>query len=194
MKRERYSVEQIVAVVRQPELGVSAVEIAFQLGISEQTFYRWKKQYGGLEPSEIRELKEKSGRFNSLMGLFADTGDSDVPICALRFAAKFDHVIGGFIRLAGDCDHGGSDCSHCGCHMGRIDCRYDDSPSKSNPWPNVNCEADKKFLTAIASLIDPNAIPSQDSEFQAQMTEAVDQAKELLKREWEVTEENKVAL
>ena len=53
MKRKRYSVEQIVAAVRQHELGVSAADIARKLGIAEQTFYRWKKQYGGLEPSEV---------------------------------------------------------------------------------------------------------------------------------------------
>ena len=54
MKRKRYSVEQIVAAVRQHDLGVSAADIARKLGIAEQTFYRWKKQYGGLEASEGR--------------------------------------------------------------------------------------------------------------------------------------------
>ena len=43
MKRKRYSVEQIVAAVRQHDLGVSAADIARKLGIAEQTFYRWKK-------------------------------------------------------------------------------------------------------------------------------------------------------
>ena len=51
MKRKRYSVEQIAAAVRQHELGVSAADIARKLGIAEQTFYCWKKQCGGLEPS-----------------------------------------------------------------------------------------------------------------------------------------------
>ena len=58
MKRKRYSVEQIVAAVKQHELGVSVPDIARKLGIAEQTFYRWKKQYGGLEASEVRELKQ----------------------------------------------------------------------------------------------------------------------------------------
>ncbi len=44
MKRKRYSVEQIVAAVRQHELGVSAADIARKLRIAEQTFYRWKKR------------------------------------------------------------------------------------------------------------------------------------------------------
>ena len=62
MKRKRYSVEQIVAAVRQHELGVSAADIARKLGVAEQTFYRWKKQYGGLEPSAARSSTSRSGR------------------------------------------------------------------------------------------------------------------------------------
>ena len=58
MKRKRYSVELIVAAVKQHELGTPAADIARKLGIAEQTFYRWKKQYGGLEPGEVRGLKQ----------------------------------------------------------------------------------------------------------------------------------------
>lgn len=50
MKRKRYSVEQIVAVLEQAELGLSVADLTRQIGISEQTFYRWKRQYGGLGP------------------------------------------------------------------------------------------------------------------------------------------------
>ncbi len=48
MKR-RFSVEQIVAVLQQAELGLPVADLTRKLGISEQTFYRWKKQYAGLE-------------------------------------------------------------------------------------------------------------------------------------------------
>jgi len=58
MKRKRYSVEQIVAAVKQHEMGLSVGDIARKLGIAEQTFYRWKKQYGGLEVTEVRELRQ----------------------------------------------------------------------------------------------------------------------------------------
>ena len=58
MKRKRYSVEQIVAAVKQHEMGLPAGDIARKLGIAEQTFYRWKKQYGGLEATEVRELTQ----------------------------------------------------------------------------------------------------------------------------------------
>ena len=58
MKRKRYSVEQIVAAVKQHELGTPAADIARKLGIAEQTFYRWKKEYAGLEPGQARELRQ----------------------------------------------------------------------------------------------------------------------------------------
>ncbi len=57
MKRKRFSVEQMVAVLKQAELGLPVAELTRQLGISEQTFYRWKKQYGGLQSDQVRELK-----------------------------------------------------------------------------------------------------------------------------------------
>lgn len=57
MKRKRFSVEQIVAVLKQAELGMAVAEIVRQTGISEQTFYRWKKVYGGLQSDQVRELK-----------------------------------------------------------------------------------------------------------------------------------------
>jgi transposase-like protein len=44
VKRKRYSVEQIVAVLKQAELGLPVADLIRQVGISEQTFYRWKKQ------------------------------------------------------------------------------------------------------------------------------------------------------
>jgi putative transposase len=60
MKRKRFSVEQIVAVLKQAELGLPVADLVRQTGISEQTFYRWKKQYAGLESSQVRELKQLS--------------------------------------------------------------------------------------------------------------------------------------
>lgn len=72
MKRKRYSVEQIVAAVKQHDLGVSATDMARKLGIAEQTFYRWKKQYGGLEAAEVRELKQLREENARLKRLVAD--------------------------------------------------------------------------------------------------------------------------
>jgi putative transposase len=51
VKKKRFSVEQIVSVLKEVELGSPVAELIRKVGISEQTFYRWKKVYGGLEPS-----------------------------------------------------------------------------------------------------------------------------------------------
>jgi putative transposase len=58
MRKRRFSVEQIVAVLKQAELGLPVADLIRQVGISEQTFYRWKKQYAGLESDQVRELKQ----------------------------------------------------------------------------------------------------------------------------------------
>ena len=58
MKRKGFSVEQIVAVLKQAELGMPVAELTCQVGISEQTFYRWKKVYSGLESDQLRVLKQ----------------------------------------------------------------------------------------------------------------------------------------
>lgn len=58
MRRKRFSVEQIVAVLKQVEVGVPVVEVCRQAGVTEQTFYRWKKQYVGLEIDQVRQLKQ----------------------------------------------------------------------------------------------------------------------------------------
>ena len=53
MRRSRFSVEQIVAVLKQADLGIAVPELIRKVGMSEQTFYRWKKkQYAGLQPDQ----------------------------------------------------------------------------------------------------------------------------------------------
>jgi putative transposase len=52
VKRKRFSIEQMVAVLKQAEVGVPVVEVCRRVGITEQTFYRWKKKYVGLEISD----------------------------------------------------------------------------------------------------------------------------------------------
>ena len=58
MKTKRFSVEQIVAVLTLAEVGVPVAELIRKVGISEQTFYRWKKQYVGLEVDQVRQMKQ----------------------------------------------------------------------------------------------------------------------------------------
>ena len=58
MKKKRFSVEQIVGVLKQAEVGVPIGELVRQVGISEQTFYQWKKRYAKLEIDQVRQLKQ----------------------------------------------------------------------------------------------------------------------------------------
>jgi len=70
MKKRRYSTEQIVAALKQVELGLPVADMIRQLGISEMTYYRWKKQYAGLESDQVRELKqvaEENARLKKLV-------------------------------------------------------------------------------------------------------------------------------
>lgn len=65
MKRKRFSVEQIVAVLKQAKVGVPVAELIRQAGITEQTLYRWKKHHKGLETDQVRQFKqlqEENGR------------------------------------------------------------------------------------------------------------------------------------
>jgi putative transposase len=74
MKRKRFAVEQITGILKQAELGTPIADICRQHehGISEQSYYRWKKAYGGMEPSEARELKQLRDENTKLKRLVAD--------------------------------------------------------------------------------------------------------------------------
>jgi putative transposase len=72
VKRKRFSVEQITAVLKQAELGTPIADLCRQHGISEQSYYRWKKVYGSMEPSEARELRQLREENTKLKRLVAD--------------------------------------------------------------------------------------------------------------------------
>ena len=72
MKKKRYTDEQIAYALRQAEAGTPVVEICRKLGVSEATFYRWKKRYGSLGVSELRELRQLREENRKLKGLVAD--------------------------------------------------------------------------------------------------------------------------
>ena len=57
MKKKRFKVEEIIKILREAQDGVTGAEIARRHNISEQTLYRWKRKYGGMEISEARRLK-----------------------------------------------------------------------------------------------------------------------------------------
>ncbi len=72
MKKKRFSVEQITAVLKQADGGIPVGDVCRQAGVSEQTFYRWKKVYGGMLPGEARELKQLREENAKLKRLVAD--------------------------------------------------------------------------------------------------------------------------
>ena len=72
MKRQHYTEEQIAFCLRQQEAGTPVAEIVRKMGISEQTFYRWKKKYAGLGVAELRRLKQLEEENRKLKQLVAD--------------------------------------------------------------------------------------------------------------------------
>ena len=70
MKRSRFSDEQIIGILKEHQTGLSAAELCRKYGISDATFYNWRKKYGGMEVSEARRLKaleEENARLKKLL-------------------------------------------------------------------------------------------------------------------------------
>jgi putative transposase len=72
MKRKRYTEPQIAFALRQAESGTPVAEITRKLGITEVTFYRWKKKFAGMGEAEIRRLKQLEDENRRLKQLVAD--------------------------------------------------------------------------------------------------------------------------
>ena len=72
MRKSRFNEEQITMALRQAEAGTTVESICRKLGISEASFYRWKKRYGSLGVPEIRELRQLRDENKKLKGLVAD--------------------------------------------------------------------------------------------------------------------------
>jgi putative transposase len=72
VKRKRFSVEQIVTALKQVEIGMPVADLVRRLGISEVTYYRWKKQYAGMQSDQVRELKQLQDENARLKKLVAD--------------------------------------------------------------------------------------------------------------------------
>ncbi len=58
MKRERYSEKQIISILKEHQAGASVLDLARRHGVVENTIYRWKSKYGGMEVSEAKRLRD----------------------------------------------------------------------------------------------------------------------------------------
>ncbi len=76
MPRRRYTPEQIISKLREAEVllsqGQTVTQASKQLGVSEQTYYRWRKEYGGMRTSQVRRLKDLEKENARLKRLVAD--------------------------------------------------------------------------------------------------------------------------
>jgi putative transposase len=72
MKKSRFSEEQIVAVLQEWDAGAKMADLVRRHGVTEQTLYRWKKKYGGLQVSEAKRLKTLEEENRQLKRLVAD--------------------------------------------------------------------------------------------------------------------------
>ena len=76
MARKRYSPEQIINLLREAEIhinqGMTVAEVSRKIGVTEQTYYRWRKEYGGMELNQVRRLKQLEQENTRLKKLVAD--------------------------------------------------------------------------------------------------------------------------
>ena len=72
MKKQRFSEEQIIGILREQEAGAKAADLCRKHGISEATFYNWKGKYGGMEVSEAKRLKALEDENAKLKKLLAE--------------------------------------------------------------------------------------------------------------------------
>jgi putative transposase len=72
MRKSRFSEEQIIGILHRVERGQPLADVCREVGISDATYYRWKAQYGGLEVSQLRRLRQLEDENRKLKHLVAD--------------------------------------------------------------------------------------------------------------------------
>jgi putative transposase len=71
MKQSRFSEDQIFGILKETDAGESVKEVCRRPGVSPATFYQWKAKYGGLEPSDLKRLKDLERENSRLKQLYA---------------------------------------------------------------------------------------------------------------------------
>ena len=72
MRKSRYTEEQIIAVLKEVDAGAKLQDVVRRLGVTEQTYYRWKAKYGGMEVSDAKKLKALEDENRRLKQMVAD--------------------------------------------------------------------------------------------------------------------------
>ena len=89
MAKKRFSPEQIITHLRQVEIliaqGKTASEACRQIGVTEQTYYRWRREYGGMEVDQLKRLKALEQENSRLKGVVAEQA---LDIAILKEAAR----------------------------------------------------------------------------------------------------------
>jgi putative transposase len=72
MKRKRFTEEQIIGILKESDAGAKNQDLCRKHGISEQTFYNWRKKFGGMQVSDAKRLRELEGENRKLKQLLAE--------------------------------------------------------------------------------------------------------------------------
>ena len=83
MKRKRYSEEKIISILKEHQAGASVPDLSRRYGIAENTIYRWKSKFGGMEVSEakrLRELEEENRKLKHLLAEAELDNGNEVPV------------------------------------------------------------------------------------------------------------------
>jgi len=72
MRKSKFTEKQIVAMLHEHEIGKSVADLCREHGVSQPTFYSWKSKYGGLQASELKELKDLRTKYNRLEKMYTE--------------------------------------------------------------------------------------------------------------------------